>query len=629
MEALEAGSGRRRPRSVLLIMGVVTCVALPAALLVGSDETCPADEHLEKIWNPGRRAATVESITGTQAAYAQDAAERVVQRLDAFARAWSTGYQHACEEARRTKARHLDARMRCYRRRLADLGATVETLQGATPQTLAQSVSATLRLPAPNTCDEESSAHSWTPKGPTDETLVQTIERVLARSEALRRAHRFQESAAAAREALAAAEALPGAPLLAEARTALGQALAKDGKFEDARAELESAYFDASSRGHSEQALDAAVTRVVLAKRMRNLDDGRLWAKHARALLSGPQTRDAEIHVERSAGHLEAIFGNLDPAIASLERARQLAIDAHGLDSATTAQCESLLADTYRLDGRYTEALALQRHVLQLRTDELGPSHPDVGLAHMELAGTLAKQRKPEKARAELSKAIAIEESAGETLELARMLAMLGYVHGIREDQEAQRAAYERALEIRLRRLEPDHPHITTIVQNLGTLASEQGRLDEAETLLTQALDATVRWFGPKDRLAANAHYNLAFVYRKRGELSRALAKLEEAARIWEEVDGSNHPNVVHPHRMLALWHDDPDKALAHAKLALEVAEATEIDADLKAQVFAGMALNLRRTGAQASQIERQLAQALATCPDEACRAQVEKTLED
>ena len=191
-----------------------------------------------------------------------------------------------------------------------------------------------------------------------------------------------------------------------------------------------------------------------MARHARKLEDGRVWAEHARALLRGPTTHGAQSSIDRKLGHLETLVGDGDEGITLLERGLKLAKADTDEGSAATADAAVLLADAYRARGRVEDALELGLLVLRSNIERLGPSHPLVGQAHSELGGTYAMQQRFADAQRELEAGISIEESVGETLALATMLSKLGYVFGRLDEHERARGQYERALAIGSRPLD-------------------------------------------------------------------------------------------------------------------------------------------------------------------------------
>jgi Tfp pilus assembly protein PilF len=72
---------------------------------------------------------------------------------------------------------------------------------------------------------------------------------------------------------------------------------------------------------------------------------------------------------------------------------------------------------------------------------------------------------------------------------------------------------FQRALSGREKTLGPDHTSTLDIVNNLGLLYSDQGKLDEAEQMFIQALARKEKVLGPDHTSTLNTINNLRLLY--------------------------------------------------------------------------------------------------------------------
>ncbi len=86
-------------------------------------------------------------------------------------------------------------------------------------------------------------------------------------------------------------------------------------------------------------------------------------------------------------------------------------------------------------------------------------------------------------------------------------------------DVTGAKAAFEKALA-------HDSQHYRAIT-NLGNLALESGKVDEAITRYEHALKLNETF--------ANAHHNLAVAYRKKGQVSKSVSELKKAQRVSQQ----------------------------------------------------------------------------------------------
>jgi len=89
------------------------------------------------------------------------------------------------------------------------------------------------------------------------------------------------------------------------------------------------------------------------------------------------------------------------------------------------------------------------------------------------------------------------------------------------------------------RRLEAEHSSL------LGTLHTNEGKLEEAEAEYRRALELHTLEPGDRDLALAGVHNNLGNLLVRRGELVDAGMHLESAVAIYREVLGPHHPKVA------------------------------------------------------------------------------------
>ncbi|MEX1309429.1 MAG: tetratricopeptide repeat protein [Candidatus Sulfomarinibacteraceae bacterium] len=169
------------------------------------------------------------------------------------------------------------------------------------------------------------------------------------------------------------------------------------------------------------------------------------------------------------------------------------------------------LAVLYATLGRYAEAEPLFRRVVALRSEALGPDHPD---------------------------------NTSGLNNLGNLLLLLGRYADAEEP-------YRRALEIREKHLEPEHIQIGNSAENLGILLFRLGRWDEAEALYLRAGAIKEKALGADHLSVAINLMNLADLYKAQGRLDEAEAMLRRTLEIREKSLGSDHLNVGQAHLAL------------------------------------------------------------------------------
>src|SRR5215510_13209006 len=112
---------------------------------------------------------------------------------------------------------------------------------------------------------------------------------------------------------------------------------------------------------------------------------------------------------------------------------------------------------------------------------------------------------------------------------------------------------FERALEIRERRLGPDHPDVSQAINGLATLHHSKGKYSKAEPLYQRALAIREKSLGPEHPDVAQSLNNLAYLYSDLGDYAKAKPLDQRALAIREKSLGPEHPDVAQSINNLAV----------------------------------------------------------------------------
>ena len=85
--------------------------------------------------------------------------------------------------------------------------------------------------------------------------------------------------------------------------------------------------------------------------------------------------------------------------------------------------------------------------------------------------------------------------------------------------------AHRKALEIRLKVLETEHPNVTMSYNNLGAVYHSQCKHEEALQYHQQALEIRRKSFGDVHPDVMDTKYNIGLVLRATGKVSKARAE--------------------------------------------------------------------------------------------------------
>src|SRR5262245_32725230 len=116
---------------------------------------------------------------------------------------------------------------------------------------------------------------------------------------------------------------------------------------------------------------------------------------------------------------------------------------------------------------------------------------------------------------------------------------------------------FEGALEIRERRLGPDHPDVSQAIIGLATIHNFKGEYSKAEPLYQRALAIREKSLGPEHPDVAQSLNILAVLYAALGDFAKAEPLNQRALAIQEKSLGPEHPDVAASLNSLATLYND------------------------------------------------------------------------
>ena len=140
---------------------------------------------------------------------------------------------------------------------------------------------------------------------------------------------------------------------------------------------------------------------------------------------------------------------------------------------------------------------------------------------------------------AELQKELGLEEDFAPTLS---NLAYLYYLQGRYNQAEL---LLRQALDLMKHLMGEEHPAVATNLDNLATLYYSQGRYSETESLYQQALDLRRHLLGEEHPDVAVSLNNLAHLYSSQGRYDQAETLYRKALELRQRLLGQEHPDVV------------------------------------------------------------------------------------
>jgi serine/threonine protein kinase/tetratricopeptide (TPR) repeat protein len=516
---------------------------------------CAAEgERIREVYDDARADEIAAAFESTGIIYATDTWARSRQRLDAYAAEWTRAQTEVCVQSEVEAVPEDAARAShtCLDEQRAELDILLEQLAEPDEAVVENAVTAAASLPLLHTCTNELRL-GLRPVTPVDREIrkrVRALQIQLLRASAAEATGRYPRALQRAESVFDEATELDWAPLITEARLAMGRAHQRLGHYEVAEAAFEHAFFEAEATGRDDLALHAAVSLVyVVGYQLARYDEGLRWSRSAQVLVdrSGESEGLAAAELLNNIGNVHFARGAYSEAEKLYEQA--LAIRAQALGSAHPRVAGTLnnLAGVHNVQGRHAEARELYQRALAIWEQSLGPSHPGVaatlnnlGNVHRAEGSHRQAQRLHERALAILERTFGVEHP-----HVANVLNSLGMAYYEQQHYVLAQVQFERALHLWEELAGQDHPHVAMVINNIGNIFKARGEYAEAQRFYERALTIQQRTLGPEHREVAMSLHNLGSVHKSQGAYAQALALFERALVIEKKSHGAEHPAVA------------------------------------------------------------------------------------
>ena len=489
-----------RWRRVGLLALFLVAAAVIAALAARPGDPGPrctaAAERLAGVWDGPRSAATREAASAVSPDHAAETWPRVQAAIDAYASAWVSTADAACDATRGQRVASeelLYLRNQCLDDDIRDLRALVDTLLVPDAVTLERALEAVQNLPQPARCLDETTVRARI-KPPSDPALAAAVDAVrgrLAHADALLDLGRPREAAAIADDALYAAVAVDHAPLHAELLLTLGRAAADDFAYAPAHAHLTRAFDAALAAAHDEVASEAALLATSVLIRDARQQDALVWSRHASGMITrtGDPPRRRVLALLDEAYILASIRFQTDEALDVAERALALAEASLPPHDVLLARITFGVARVYDVMNEQQEALPLFIRVREEWGDILGPDHPLLARTDFYTGRLLYERDHDVEGLAQMNAAVT-------TLE------------------RAQGA---------------DHPDVATLLDHLARIVMRDGRLHDAAAMARRAAAILTARLG-------HDHYDTIRQHRRLFDILLDLTEYTEALALGRDL---------------------------------------------------------------------------------------------
>ncbi len=582
LDALRRAPNVARRRTAVGLGGLIVLVGGGLWVRGQGDPCLNAASVTGDAWNETKQEEVRAAFEATASPNAQQAAARVIRRIDGYVTGWAEQRLEACrathvEQTQSPKA--LELRVDCLEDRIDSVNALVDTM-AVNPDigVVHRAVAAAAALPALQGCsDVEALARAVPPGAPADREGRRALRSTLRRVEALTWTGRYdtalQEAIALERDARALGD--PG--LLARAGLALSMIQQNLG--DDVAAEKSAS---AAAQNAAEAADDATMAEAwlrvlfVIAAAPERADEFRALVEVAEAAVvragNGPLLR---ARLESARTRMLAVQGKLEEA-STLSRALVTQVEETlGVDHPEFPDYISNAGLDLHASGKRDEARALFERAVELDTAAFGESHPRLASDWHNLALVADT---PDEAEQLFRRALKLRRDTAPpgAPEIADALANLGIVlHDGGKFDEAEAVLIE-ALEIHRKAHRGDHPNVAHALQFLGELLNDVGRRDRALQYAEEALAMRERILPEFHIDVARSHQLIGAIALNDGRPEDARPAYERSLEIRRKALRPDHPALAGPYYGLAkvlLASNDPEPAIDACRKALSLEE--------------------------------------------------------
>jgi CHAT domain-containing protein/tetratricopeptide (TPR) repeat protein len=257
--------------------------------------------------------------------------------------------------------------------------------------------------------------------------------------------------------------------------------------------------------------------------------------------------------------HNEGMFlnnlGRFKEAADKLSAA--LAIKLRNNDAASIIRTSNILVNALMILQRRDEAASVGKQALAIGTQAFGPDDPRLADA-IEAMGLVASEQENYKdAEGYFQRSLAIKQKTPNMMpfELALAMDYLGDLYGLEgrfDDGEGLLRQSLKILEQSYGADAPRAPNYSKILNDLGNLYKDAGRLPEAEAALRKSYAVERTKVSAGDQNAASTIGNLALVLNAQSRYAEAETLFNQTLIANEKAYGPNHPAVVYALNNLA-----------------------------------------------------------------------------
>jgi eukaryotic-like serine/threonine-protein kinase len=566
--------------AAVTILGVGTVMSLQAR---SASDPCRSVEPLQ-AWTPEARIATRAAFLASGLPYATRVHDTVSQRLDDYAARWRAMNVETCRArvAGTQSAEMLERRHLCLDRRQDEVGALVAAMRVIPRDRVEKAIEALGNLGDLHACEDADalSRGAALPQDAARADQVRALEREIATVEAQQSIGRPDDRSASVEELLAMARALEYSPVLLRALD-LKVDLAWDSDRWQELVDLSQQQLVVAEAAGDDRARFLIYTMLVQGNsRIRRHDEAAHVGRLADALLQrfgddpelAAKLHCAQSNAEWQAGNFQESLRLAKMCVAERERVspRDGRLLGNSLQHQAIAEMEL---------KRYDEALATLTRSIEHKKSAVGERHPEVASALNVMGYVQHSLGRVDLAEPLYRRAVSIlEESRGDSSELAAPLQNLANLHLSQEKYGDAIASYRRILSVFERKLPLGDNRISNTLDMLGKALARSGKFEEGEATLLRSIALREANGNGNHPAQATAWRILGGQYRLANRHDKARDAFAQSLRILETKYGTKHPLLVTS--LIGVAEAELDRGHPHAARPLLERALPHLDAE-------------------------------------------------
>lgn len=206
---------------------------------------------------------------------------------------------------------------------------------------------------------------------------------------------------------------------------------------------------------------------------------------------------------------------------------------------------------------KYDQAIIQGNEILDRCLEQLGEQDTITASAHQLLANAYFHQNEGEEALKHYSRALAIRIKNFDNNHplIAQSHYNLGNVFWNKGDINKAEEQYQKALDMRVIHFGDQHPKVAASLNSVGIIKKNKGDLEGALQLFETALDIYQQHVGANHPKIAETYEHIGLVYQTKGNNDLALSYYQKAETIHEQTLGINHPATAHTYNNIGTIH--------------------------------------------------------------------------